>query len=433
MAKKSGTLSAIHMQTAGASTAATGIGLSRIGTTLWYGVASATNYYWDRNKAIVIYDVATPVVPLEIDYVAGAVRLSAAAGGAVTADVYKFACTQVGGFKSHSIDENMTLVECGCYEDVGEQYEPTVYNASGQAEGFYTTVDAKLTMALGANKDLEFTSLVLGDGPADDGVSAASLEIVVAGNNTPLTVVVTTPAIVINSATGAGGAATSTARAIMDALQASADAMALIKVKLATGSDGSGIPGAVAHAHMTGGVDLNTGAQASYTTSQGAANKNLRFIAQAVGVGGNAIDVTCVVAGANTPLTVDVAANAITINSATNAGSEATSTAAAIRAAIIADAEAFALITCDLATGSDGTGVFGAMAKVDLVGGINHTEPDRFGQDLVAQFFWDSGAALIRTVGVITLEKVSLKTGIKDLVGRTISFKFQGFAYDHSG
>ena len=317
MAKKSGTLSAIHMQTSADSSAATGISLSRVGTTLWYMVASSTNFYWDRNKAVVIYDGVTEITPLEIDYCAGAVRLSAAASGAVTADVYKFACEQVGGFKSHSIDEGMTLVECGCYEDDGEQYEATVYNASGSAEGFYTTVDAKYTMTKGSNKDLEFTSLILGDGPADDGVSDISVEIVVSGNDTPLSISVASYAITINSATGSGGAATSTARQILDALQASADAMALVKVRLAAGSDGSGIPGALAHTHLSGGVDP----------------------------------------------------------------------------------KAF----------------------------------DRLGEDLVAEFYWDSGASLIRTSGVIILEKVSLKTGIKDLVGKTINFKFQGFAYDHSG
>jgi hypothetical protein len=317
MAKKSGTLSAIHHQTTAASAAATGIALSRIGTTLWYAVASSTNFFWDRNKAIVVYDDATPVVPLEIDHVAGAVRLSAAASGSVTADVYKFACTQVGGFKSHSIDENMTLVECGCYEDDGEQYEPTVYNASGSAEGFYTTVDAKYTMVKGSNKDLEFTSLILGDGPADDGVSAISVEIVVDGLGTSLSVVVTDYDIVINSATDGGGVATSTARQILDALQASAAAMALIKVRLAAGSDGSGIPGALAHTHLSGGVDP----------------------------------------------------------------------------------AAF----------------------------------DRLGEDLVAEFYWDSGASLIRTSGVIILEKVSLKTDVKGLVGKTINWKAQGFLYDHEG
>lgn len=317
MAKKSGTLSAIHMQTSADSAAATGIALSRIGTTLWYMVASSTNFYWDRNKAIVVYDGATPITPLEIDYCAGAVRLSAAASGAVTADVYKFACAQVGGFRSHSIDENMTLVECGCYEDPGEDYEATVYNASGSAEGFYTTVDAKLTMSKGSNKDLELTSLILGDGPSGDGVSAISFEIAVAGNNTPLSIDVTDYAIVANSATGPAGAATSTARDIMHALQADADAMALVKVRLASGSDGSGIPGVLAHTHLSGGVDP----------------------------------------------------------------------------------AAF----------------------------------DQLGEDLVAEFYWDSSASKIRTSGVIILEKVSLKTGIKDLVGKTINFKFQGLAYDHSG
>jgi hypothetical protein len=317
MAKKSGTLSAIHMQTSADSSAATGIALSRIGTTLWYMVASSANFYWDRNKAIVVYDDATPVTPLEIDYCAGAVRLSAAASGAVTADVYKFACTQVGGFKSHSIDEGMTLVECGCYEDPGEDYEATVYNASGSAEGFYTTVDAKYTMTKGSNKDLEFTSLILGDGPADDGVSAISVEIAVAGMGTELSIDVTDYDIVINSATSGAGAATSTARDIRDALQASAAAMALIKVKLASGSDGSGIPGVLAHTHLSGGVDP----------------------------------------------------------------------------------AAF----------------------------------DTLGEDLVAEFYWASGASLIGTSGVIILEMVSLKTDIKGLVGKTINFKFQGLAYDHSG
>jgi hypothetical protein len=51
----------------------------------------------------------------------------------------------------------------------------------------------------------------------------------------------------------------------------------------------------------------------------------------------------------------------------------------------------------------------------------------------VAEFYWDSGASLIRTSGVIILEKVSLKTGIKDLVGKTINWKAQGFLYDHEG
>ena len=318
MSKKSGVISSIHMQTSADSSAATGVAMSRVVAAggIWYQVDSSTNFYWDRNKAIVVYDGVTEITPLEIDYCAGAVRLSAEAAGDVTADVYKFTCIQVGGFKGHSIDEGMTLVECGCYEDDGEQYEPTVYNASGSGEGFYVSVDAKYTMTKGSDKDLEFTSLILGDGPAHDGVSAISVEIAVAGMGTELSVDVTDYDIVINSATDEAGAATSTARDIRDALEASAAAMALIKVKLASGSDGSGIPGVLAHTHLSGGVDP----------------------------------------------------------------------------------AAF----------------------------------DTLGEDLVAEFYWDSGASLIRTSGVIILEKVSLKTGIKDLVGKTINWKAQGFLYDHS-
>ena len=317
MAKKTGAVSAIYMQTSAASQSATATAMSRVGTTLWYMVTSATKAFWDNAHTITIKDGATPVTPLEIDYAAGAVRLATAAVGAVTADHYYFACAQVGGFRSHNIDENMTLVECGCYEDTGEVYEPTVYCASGSADGFYTTVDAQLLTAKGANKDLLFTDRTLGDGPAHDGVSATSIECVVAGNNTPLSVVVTVAAIVINSATGVAGAATSIASDIRDALEASADAMALIKVKIAPGQDGSGIFGALAHTHLSGGV-----APAAF---------------------------------------------------------------------------------------------------------------NQFSNDLIAVFYWDSGASLIRTSGLIQLEKVSLKTGKKDLVGKTISWKSQGLLYDHSG
>jgi len=121
------------------------------------------------------------------------------------------------------------------------------------ADGFYTTVDAQLLTAQRCHKDLlSRIELLAMAGPRWR--SATSIECVVAGNNTPLSVVVTVAAIVINSATGVAGAATSIASDIRDALEASADAMALIKVKIAPGQDGSGIFGALAHTHLSGGV-----------------------------------------------------------------------------------------------------------------------------------------------------------------------------------
>ena len=68
MAKQRGSISALYMSDQSqASTIVSGASLSRIGTTLWWMVASSTNFYWDKAKTIVVYDGITPVVPLEID------------------------------------------------------------------------------------------------------------------------------------------------------------------------------------------------------------------------------------------------------------------------------------------------------------------------------------------------------------------------------
>jgi len=310
MAKIRGNVSAIYMQTSAASQSATGTAMSRVGTTLWYIVSSASKAYWDRSQAVTVYDGVSEETPLEIDYANGAVRLATAASGSVTADHYYFAVEQVGGFRSHSIDESMELADSGTYENPSE-LTAMRHGATGQAEGFFSTVDSSLTTAKGSNKDLTFTSRVLG--VAGDGIS---IECVVSGVGTPLSISAAAPAITINSATDGSGNATSTARDIRDALEADEDAMALIKVKLATGSDGSGIFGALAHTHLAGGVDF--------------------------------------------------------------AG-------------------------------------------------------DRFGEDLIGVFYWDSGASLVQTSGIIQLEKVNIKTSVKELVGKTINFKFVGGCYDHAG
>jgi hypothetical protein len=318
MAKGKGNLSAIYMQTSAASVTQSAIAMSRVGTTMWWRPTDPLKQYFDIAHTITVKDGGTTITTVqEISYAGGYVRLLTVPAGAVTVDAYVFACALVGGFNAHSIDRNMALVECSCYEDDNNDvYEPTQFSASGQASGFHTTVDAILTMAKGNNKDLTLISKILGDGPGHDGVSAASFEIVVAGNNTALSVVVTVAAIVVNSATGVAGAATSTARDILDALNANTDAMALVKAKLATGSDGSGIPGALAHTH--------------------------------------------------------------------------------------------------------------------LAGGVNPAAFDKFGQDLIGVFYWDKGAALARTEGLVTFEKVSLKGGVKSLIEKTINFKVQGPLYEHN-
>lgn len=109
--------------------------------------------------------------------------------------------------------------------------------------------------------------------------------------------------------------------------------------------------------------------KASLTTALPGANNDLVHEAVTAGSSGNSITVQYVVAGADTPLSVSVTGNAITVNSATDAGGLATSTAAQVAAAIAASGPASALITSSNAEGNDGTGVITALAATPLTGG----------------------------------------------------------------
>lgn len=86
-------------------------------------------------------------------------------------------------------------------------------------------------------------------------------------------------------------------------------------------------------------------------------NTNLLYTADLAGTAGNNIRVRYVVAGNNTALSVVVASNDITVNLATNASGIPTSTAAQIKAAVIASGPANALVDVTDAPGSTGVGV----------------------------------------------------------------------------
>lgn len=114
-------------------------------------------------------------------------------------------------------------------------------------------------------------------------------------------------------------------------------------------------------------------AAAALTTALTGTNNDLTYTAKTVGVEGNDITVTYVVAGASTPLSVSVSGNAITVNVATDAGGLATSTAAQVRDAVNASAPASALVTAANAAGNDGTGVVTALAATSLTGGTTQS------------------------------------------------------------
>lgn len=158
------------------------------------------------------------------------------------------------------------------------------------------------------NGDLLFTMLRAG----------VTVAIVVAGNNTPLTVAVAGAAITINAATSAGGAITSTGATILAAVQASAQASALVRVR----SVGTGL-------------SLSAALAAAGTT-----NGDITWTAKQENV-----QVQLLESGANSALNVLVAGTQVQIFLATDANGEQTSTAAQVVAAVAGSALASKLLS----------------------------------------------------------------------------------------
>lgn len=108
---------------------------------------------------------------------------------------------------------------------------------------------------------------------------------------------------------------------------------------------------------------------ASLATGVVANNNAIRWTAKNTGVPGNGITIDIVVAGASTPLTVDVDGNAITVNVATNSGSAATSTAAQVMAAVAEHDTASQLVSTANEGASSGAGVVVDEGPTALAGG----------------------------------------------------------------
>lgn len=102
-----------------------------------------------------------------------------------------------------------------------------------------------VTAALGSNRDICFVS--------KNGTDA-SVEIIVSGNNTPLSIAVSGTKVTINSATDGSGTATSTASQIVEAFNLDAEAFELFTARLPPGSTGAGVTGAMSETHAANGV-----------------------------------------------------------------------------------------------------------------------------------------------------------------------------------
>lgn len=188
-----------------------------------------------------------------------------------------------------------------------------------------------------------------------------------------LAVSVVDKAILVRLATNAGLAITSTAAQVIAAINAHWMASHLVTAADGSGSNGTGVVTAMAHAHLAGGADMDA-THAALTTVLAGANNDLVWTAVAGGTDGHAITIEYVNPGAiNQPLGVVVVGNAITVNLATDGGGAITSTADDIKLEVRATPAAIALVSVADSGADDGTGVVTAMAATALSGGVNLT------------------------------------------------------------
>jgi len=120
--------------------------------------------------------------------------------------------------------------------------------------------------------------------------------------------------------------------------------------------------------------DSGVGASVIANRTIGSSNSQIKFYSATAGAAGNNLLCEIVVAGNNTPLSVVMGTNKVTVNSATNGSAAATSTINDIIAKCYATAGFDALFDVDGGAGN-GTGVLAAAAALaNLTGGSDGVE-----------------------------------------------------------
>jgi len=133
-----------------------------------------------------------------------------------------------------------------------------LYAALGDCDssGGAPAVAAVYTTALvGVNNDLTFLAKTAGTAGNDITVELNDPS----ANDAELSVDVTDSAITVNLATGSGGAITSTATQVKNAINADADAKALITASVAPGNSGAGVVTELAATNLAGGAAAGGG------------------------------------------------------------------------------------------------------------------------------------------------------------------------------
>lgn len=120
----------------------------------------------------------------------------------------------------------------------------------GDDNGTYATLTTAMT---GTNNDL----VLLARTPGTGGNSITLTIVDPAGNNAALSVDVSTNAITVNGATNGSSALTSTASEVIAAINADAEASALVVAELAPSNTGAGVVTALSATALSGGSATN--------------------------------------------------------------------------------------------------------------------------------------------------------------------------------
>lgn len=171
---------------------------------------------------------------------------------------------------------------------------------------------------------------------------------------------------------------------------------------------------------------LLTKASAELETSGGNANSHIKLVHTEGGDVGNDISLTIVdPATPSQSLSVGVVSTAITVNLATNAGGDETSTAAEVMAALNASIDVRLLgCGCFLSDGENGSGVVAALAETDLTGGLDLENFTAWMTSVYVFIFYDYYSAGERWEGFGQIQDIDWPNGPKDgLIKASMSVK----------
>jgi len=191
-----------------------------------------------------------------------------------------------GDVEAAAAEELAGVIKTGLYSidsgdpELGVQYFAKVFKTDGTSVRLEYDGDTVWTLLAGINTGADaglFGFLNTGVVATNNAITWTAVEPELAGEavsielkdpsaaSQALTIGVTDKAIVVNLATNAGSAITSTAAQVIAAVNTDAAASALLTAANTTGSSGAGVVAVVGHTHLDGASDLDIGTYVEYT------------------------------------------------------------------------------------------------------------------------------------------------------------------------